>query len=48
MKRVLQKEIVNELSKVVLSGEFSIGDTIYVHADKKKTLKVVTARLYIG
>lgn len=32
MKRVLQKEIVNELSKVVLAGDFSIGDTIYADA----------------
>ncbi len=36
MKRVLQKEIVNELSKVVLSGDFSIGDTIYAHAEQNK------------
>ncbi len=34
MKRVLQKEVVNELSKLVLSGEFIVGDTIYVDADK--------------
>jgi len=33
MKRVLQKEVVNEISKHVLSGEFGAGDTIYVHAD---------------
>ncbi|MEL6636568.1 MAG: AAA family ATPase [Bacteroidota bacterium] len=36
MKRVLQKEIVNELSKVVLSGQFGEGDTIYVHVENKK------------
>ncbi len=35
MKRVLQKELVNELSKLVLSGEFGAGDTIYVHTDPK-------------
>ncbi len=35
MKRVLQKEVVNELSKFVLSGEFTIGDTIYIHTDRK-------------
>ncbi|MEM9885786.1 MAG: AAA family ATPase, partial [Bacteroidota bacterium] len=33
MKRVLQKEVVNEISKHVLAGEFGAGDTIYVHAD---------------
>ncbi|MEL6717680.1 MAG: ATP-dependent chaperone ClpB [Bacteroidota bacterium] len=33
MKRVLQKEVVNEISKHVLAGEFAAGDTIYVHAD---------------
>ena len=32
MKRVLQKEIINELSKVVLSGDFTIGGTIYADA----------------
>ncbi len=36
MKRVLQKEIVNELSKVVLSGQFGPGDTIYVRVENKK------------
>ena len=35
MKRVLQKEVVNELSKHVLSGEFVLGDTIYIDANKK-------------
>lgn len=30
MKRVLQREVVNELSKQVLAGEFAPGDTIYV------------------
>ena len=34
MKRVLQKEIINELSKHVLAGEFAAGDTIYVDAGK--------------
>ncbi|MEM0992876.1 MAG: hypothetical protein AAGI49_07550, partial [Bacteroidota bacterium] len=33
MKRVLQKEVVNEISKHILAGEFGAGDTIYVHAD---------------
>ncbi len=33
LKRVLQKEVINEISKHILSGEFSTGDTIYVHAD---------------
>jgi ATP-dependent Clp protease ATP-binding subunit ClpB len=30
MKRVLQKEIINELSKHLLSGKFKKGDTILV------------------
>ncbi|MEM1328583.1 MAG: ATP-dependent chaperone ClpB [Bacteroidota bacterium] len=33
MKRVLQKELVNEVSKRILSMEFATGDTIYVHTD---------------
>jgi len=33
MKRVLQKEVINELSKQVLSGDFGPGDTIYIHTD---------------
>ncbi|MBK8722196.1 MAG: ATP-dependent chaperone ClpB [Saprospiraceae bacterium] len=35
MKRVLQKEIVNELSKELLSGNFKAGDTIYIDKDAK-------------
>ncbi|MEM1319532.1 MAG: ATP-dependent chaperone ClpB [Bacteroidota bacterium] len=35
MKRVLQKEVVNELSKFVLAGTFAAGDTIYVDTDRK-------------
>lgn len=35
MKRTLQKELVNELSKHLLSGEFGPGDTIYVDTDPK-------------
>ncbi len=38
MKRVMQKEIVNELSKMVLSGNFSPGDTVYVDTDVKGLL----------
>ena len=30
MKRVLQKEIVNELSKLLLAGKYVAGDTIFV------------------
>jgi ATP-dependent Clp protease ATP-binding subunit ClpB len=33
MKRVLQREVVNELSKLVLAGDFVSGDTIYVGVD---------------
>ena len=35
LKRVIQKEIVNELSKQVLSGQFAPGDTIFVDTDRK-------------
>lgn len=35
MKRVLQKEVTNELSKLVLSGEYGPGDTIYIDTDPK-------------
>ncbi len=35
LKRVLQKEVLNELSKHVLSGEFDGGDTIYIDTDAK-------------
>ena len=35
LKRVIQKEITNELSKQVLSGEFTAGDTIHVGTDAK-------------
>ncbi len=35
MKRVLQREVINELSKFVISGEFAAGDTIYIHTDAK-------------
>jgi ATP-dependent Clp protease ATP-binding subunit ClpB len=30
MKRVLQREVIDELSKLVISGVFTAGDTIYV------------------
>jgi ATP-dependent Clp protease ATP-binding subunit ClpB len=33
MRRVLQRELVNELSKKLLSGEFGPGDTIHIDAD---------------
>ena len=32
LKRVIQKELVNELSKLVIAGSFEAGDTIYVDA----------------
>ena len=35
LKRVIQKEIVNALSKKVLSGEFAPGETIFVGTDNK-------------
>ena len=38
MKRVLQREVDNELSKHLLSGKFAPGDVIYVNVDRKKQL----------
>jgi hypothetical protein len=35
---VLQRELVNELSIKVISGEYVMGDTILVDADKKGKL----------
>ena len=34
LKRVIQKEIVNELSKFVLAGNFTEGETIFVDTDR--------------
>lgn len=34
MKRVLQRDVINELSKEVLSNKFISGDTIYVDTNK--------------
>ena len=34
LKRVIQKELVNGLSKLVLSGELSDGDLVKVSTDK--------------
>ena len=39
MKRVLQKYVVNELSKCLLAGTFQPGDTIVTDVDKNKVLK---------
>ena len=35
LKRVIQKEVVNELSKYILSGKVSDGDLIEVSTDAK-------------
>lgn len=35
LKRVIEKELVNELSKLVLSGKLSDGDLVNVSADNK-------------
>ena len=35
MKRVLQKEVINELSKQLLAGKFIEGGTIYIDSDLK-------------
>jgi ATP-dependent Clp protease ATP-binding subunit ClpB len=34
LKRVLQREVINELSKLVIANTFSAGDTIYIDAGK--------------
>ena len=44
MKRVLQKEVVNELSKQLLSGVFDPGDTILVDFSTKTGLSFVKKR----
>lgn len=38
MKRLLQDKLTDELSKLVLSGTFQSGDTIYIDLDTKKDL----------
>ncbi|MEM7104277.1 MAG: ATP-dependent chaperone ClpB [Bacteroidota bacterium] len=38
MKRVIQREVVNELSKALLKGDFNKGDTIYIDINEKKEL----------
>ncbi len=38
MKRVLQKEVINELSKELLAGNFQKGDVILADTDNKKIL----------
>jgi ATP-dependent Clp protease ATP-binding subunit ClpB len=49
MKRVLQKELVDELAKHILADEFVAGDTVYVDSDgktlgfSKQQLKASTA-----
>ena len=30
LKRVLQREVINELSKLVIAGEFPAGSTVYI------------------
>jgi ATP-dependent Clp protease ATP-binding subunit ClpB len=36
LQRVIQKELINELSRQVLSGKFAPGETIYVDSDMKR------------
>ena len=38
LKRVLQKEVINDLSRQMLIGSFSFGDTIYIDANNKGLL----------
>ena len=35
MKRVIQHDLVNDLAKQVLSGEFGPGETVYVHVENR-------------
>lgn len=35
MKRVIQREVINELSKQILNGAFTEGETIYIDVDLK-------------
>lgn len=35
LKRVIQNELINELSKQVLAGDLTAGDTIHIGTDKK-------------
>jgi len=35
LKRVIQREVINELSKEILSGEYGAGDTIYIDVQPK-------------
>ena len=35
LKRVIQNELINELSRQVLAGDLTAGDTIYIGTDKK-------------
>lgn len=44
MKRVLQKELVNELSKELLSGKFAPNDHIYVDVDSATQKLLFTAK----
>ena len=38
LKRVIQKELINEMSKQILSGDFASGDTIYIDTNGKGKL----------
>lgn len=38
LKRVLQKEVINELSRQILIGSFSFGDTIYIDTNNRGLL----------
>ena len=35
LRRVIQKEIINQLSREILSGNFASGDTVVVDTDAK-------------
>jgi ATP-dependent Clp protease ATP-binding subunit ClpB len=46
MKRVIQRQVIDELSKLVLSGTFTAGDTIYV--DEQKGVLTFSKEPYEG
>jgi ATP-dependent Clp protease ATP-binding subunit ClpB len=45
MKRVLQREVVNELSKELLAGKFTLGDTILVDLDEPRQKLTFTKKV---
>jgi len=38
MKRVIQRELLNSMSKELLAGSYNAGDTVYIDADGKNLI----------